>query len=124
MNIQDLIGYQIINLTNDYLTIQKNNKEYTICFERDEGYCCGFNEIENTLYIDFDNPKNNPVITNIAYDKNDCGNESTLKITFFGLDKIIAEVNSLSSSGSGYCYGACVYAQCSELNINECLTDW
>ena len=52
------------------------------------------------------------------------GDSDILKLTFFGEHKAIAEVNSLSSSGSGWCYGACVTLRCRETGEEHMLTSY
>lgn len=125
MKIKDLIGYRLEKINNEEIIISKNDKLYELKIEQDDGGCCGYNDLETTLLIS-DNSK--PVITNIEYEditKNeDWGDSETIKITFFGENKEIATIKSKSSSGSGWCYGACVTVKCKELSMNEVISQW
>lgn len=69
--------------------------------------------------------KENPVITKIedTEEQEDYG-EQKVRITFFGLDKKIAEINASAGSGSGWAYGACVSVWCVENNKSETLASW
>lgn len=123
--IKDLIGYQIIRLDEDGFTVRKGTKTKHFVFEHDDGDCCGYNDLRTELLINNTNAKNNPIITNIEYERltnDDYGD--ALTITFFGLDKKLAEINSESASGSGWCYGACQWVRCLETNDEEMLTEW
>lgn len=55
--------------------------------------------------------KNNPAIVRI---ESASDNSSELTIIFFGASGPIAEIESLSSSGSGWGYGATVSVTCTE----------
>lgn len=121
MKLKDLIGYRLINIDEKGITIENENKQYFIEIEEDEGDCCGYNCIETKLLI---SEKDNPIITSVEeiIDENNDG--SSKRITFYGTNKKIATLNSLSSSGSGWTYGACVTIKCNELNIKEILTSY
>lgn len=125
--LEELFGAQILEIDtmNDEFSVKLRNGEvrhYVV--EEDEGDCCGFNEFD-ILLIDNDEINKNPVITNIVSEKNEEGlDEDTLKLTFFGGHKAIAEINSLSSSGSGWCYGACVTLRCRETGEGYKLTSY
>ena len=125
MKLKDLIGYRLEKINDEEIIISKNDKLYVLKFEEDEGGCCGYNELETTLLI---SDNNKPIITNIEYkdisENEDWGDNETIKITFFGENKEIATIKSKSSSGSGWCYGACVTVKCKELNINEVISQW
>ena len=87
-------------------------------------------EVINTALTEADEEfSNNPIITEIAYENpskmtpygEDC---DRLHITFMGESKPIAEINSLSSSGSGWFYGAHAWVVCKETKELEELTSW
>jgi hypothetical protein len=124
--LEELLGAQLLEIdqANDKFTVKLSNGEirnYEII--EDEGDCCGFNEF-NILVIDKEELDRNPIITNITTEKDDDRDSDVLKLTFFGENKAIAEVNSLSSSGSGWCYGACVTLRCCETNEEYGLTSY
>ena len=68
--------------------------------------------------------KNPPVITKVQYQDVSAGDEDAIVITFFGLDREIAEIFSKSSSGSGWAYGASVAVKCREINFTEVITQY
>lgn len=119
MKLKDLIGYQLVAINDEKIVVEKDDKTFTIEIYEYEGDCCGFNNLEITSDI-----KNNPVITNVKYEEGDAFDSGYSVITFYGLDKKLAEINSYSSSGSGWAYGATVSVVCSELDIDEILSSW
>lgn len=122
MKLKDLIGYKLEKITNEEIVVSKDNELYVLKVIEDSGDCCGYNDLETQLLID---DENKPIITNVEYEDvyNDC-DEQHVKITFYGENKQIALIDSLSSSGSGWCYGACVTIKCKELNIDEIISEW
>lgn len=125
MEIQDLIGCQLLSIDNQNIVVKKGDKVHVLHIQEDEGGCCGFNDIETSLFVSSEELNRNPVITNVSVlrDDYDC-DEETCKVTFFGELKELAEVKTLSSSGSGWCYGATVSLVCNELGLNETLSSW
>lgn len=129
MKIKDLIGYQLVQIDDDKIIIKKDDKLYVLKIEEDYGGCCGYTEIKTHLLIDENEIEKNPIITNIEYENTNKEqvtwfDGNSIRITFYGNDKQLANVESLSSSGSGWCYGACVTIKCKELNIDEIITEW
>jgi hypothetical protein len=124
MTIRDLIGYQLISINPEEIVIRKDDKEYTLHIIDDGGDCCGYNDITTELLIDNAEVKRNPIITNVEIDECEDDYGSKAKLTFFGEYKPIAVVDSYSSSGSGWCYGACVTIECKMLGINDTLSAW
>lgn len=123
MKLEELVGFQLVSINNDAIIVKKNEKEYVIEFEEDFGCCCGFNNLETELLIE-ENSNNNPIITSVKeIDKSDSW-EDAVEIIFYGENKQLAKINSLSSSGSGWNYGACVIVKCKDLNIEEVITNW
>ena len=119
-SLQKLIGAKLISIDEETIKVEKDGKVYEIDIIQDEGDCCGYNEVESKLLIS-DNSK--PIITNIQEDSCFvCGN--TCLLTFFGEYKPIATLKSISRSGSGWEYGACVSLHCDALNIDEIVTEW
>jgi glutamine cyclotransferase len=47
-----------------------------------------------------------------------------MKITLFGLDRTLAELNAFSYSGSGWGYGSSMSVMCKALEMDEILTQW
>ena len=126
MRLNELFGAQLleIDLANDSFTLKLSNgdiRNYEMV--EDEGDCCGFNEF-GILLIDKEEFYRNPIITNITEERSDDRDSDVLKLTFFGEHKAIAEINSLSSSGSGWCYGACVTLRCRETGEEYELTSY
>lgn len=124
--LNELFGAQLldIDIANDSFTLKLSNgdiRNYELI--EDEGDCCGFNEF-GILLISKEELDRNPIITNITEERSDDGNSDVLKLTFFGEHKAIAEINSLSSSGSGWCYGACVTLRCRETGEEYGLTSY
>lgn len=120
MKLEDLIGYQLKDINEDKIIVIKDNKEYIINFIEEEGGCCGFNEL-NINKSDFND---NPIITNIERQDKSEIDEERIIITFYGKNKELAKIDSISSSGSGWNYGATVSIECKELNINEVISSW
>jgi len=125
MKLKDLIGYQITELSDAEMKVCKNSNTYTILFDCDHGDCCGFAEINNTLLVNHENSKENPVITNVELsdDESDYGSQSAV-ITLFGEYKPIAKLSAVAGSGSGWMYGATVMAVCKTLGIEEEIVGW
>lgn len=125
--LEELFGAQILSVdtfNGEFSVKLENGDIYHYVLVEDEGDCCGFNEF-GILLIDSDNIERNPIITNIVVEKGDNDyDEDSLKLTFFGEHKAIAEINSLSSSGSGWCYGACVTLRCRETGKEHILTSY
>lgn len=124
--LDELLGYQIIDLNENGFAVRKGNVIKHFVFFEDEGDCCGFNELSTALLINRENTADNPFISSVEYKRhtNDYADEDDLTITFFGGDKALATIDSLSSSGSGWCYGACVKVVCVETDEEEILTEW
>ena len=66
----------------------------------------------------------NPVITNVEVIDRDDDYGAKGMIAFFGEYKPMAVVDTYSSSGSGWQYGACVWVECDALEINETVSSW
>ena len=124
MKLKDLIGYQLVSINSEEIVVRKDDKEYTLYIIDDEGGCCGYNDITTELLIDNAEVKRNPIITNVEIDEYEQDDGSKAKLTFFGEYKPIAVVDTYSSSGSGWCYGACVTIECEILGINDTLSAW
>lgn len=125
--LDELIGYQIIDLNENGFAVRKGNVVKHFVFKEDYGGCCGFNELNTELLINLENTADNPIISRVEYKRSsttDYCEDDSLNITFFGGDKILATIDSLSSSGSGWCYGAYVRVRCVETDEEEVLTEW
>lgn len=123
MEITDLIGYQLVDLNEKEIIVQKNGKRFSIEIDDDFGDCCGYNVIRAHLYISSE-VKRNPIITDIYKENEDTGYNNRCCITFFGEEETLAKLYTESSSGSGWCYGAAVTLKCKDLKINEVLSEW
>lgn len=125
---EKMVGAQLLTVTDEGISIKKDGKEFFLSLDDIDGDCCGYNEIESKLFYE-PNSKRNSIITKVSVavdgnydDNNDDGQECVL--TFFGEDKKLAEVNAISTSGSGWPYGACVILKCKALDIDEILSEW
>lgn len=117
-----LVGFTLEDINDEGMVVSKNGKHYQLFFNTDGNDCCGYATISTKLLID---GKNNPVITKVEYLNSDDDEEgSYLHITFFGLDKAIAEVEATAYSGSGWCYGANATVHCKPLGLDETLACW
>ena len=123
MRLENLIGFQLVNLDDEQMIVQKDSKVYTLQFICEDGDCCGFSNVSNTLFIDTVNAKENPIITNIEYDSTN-DDSDIVKITLFGEIKKLAQIEAEAGSGSGWCYGATVTVECKPLEIDETLASW
>ena len=121
-SLRKLVGMTLLDLSTSGFTVEdKDGERFRFVFDEDEGGCCGFNEIKTTLSMSRKNP---PVITKVQYQDVSAGDEDAIRITFFGLDKEIAEISAMSSSGSGWAYGATVAVKCREINFTEVITQY
>lgn len=119
MTVKDLVGYQLIDLTDRHIVIGKDNKQYKIEIIDNYGGCCGYNEITTNFKIEKCS-KENPIITRVDF-KTD---GSSCEISFYGQHKQIGILSAESSSGSGWCYGANVTLKCKELHLKEVISQW
>lgn len=124
MEIKDLIGFQLVAINDSEIKLKKDDKTFTLSIVEDEGDCCGQNDIETNLFVSDEELDRNPVITNIIVDRHEDEWGETCKAVFFGEEKHIAELETYSSSGSGWCYGACVAIECKALELNKVLSQW
>lgn len=125
MKLSKLIGFQLVDLSDEVMVVQKDSTVYAIEFNHDEGDCCGFTNVHNTLLFDKNDSKENPVITNIErIDSGAGGDCDSITLTLFGGYKPLAKISAEASSGSGWCYGATVTVNCKPLQIDECLASW
>lgn len=121
-SLRELVGMTLLDLNTHGFTVEdKDGERLHFIFDEDEGDCCGFNKIETTLSMSKKNP---PVITKVQYQDVTTGDEDAIVITFFGLDREIAEIFAMSSSGSGWAYGASVAVKCREINFTEVITQY
>jgi hypothetical protein len=127
MKLTDLIGYQLVSINEHEIRVRKNNDIFTLEIVTDEGDCCGYNDITTELFISDAELSRNPVITNVTVEDishGDYYDGENVKLTFFGECNAMATIDSESSSGSGWCYGAAVCIVCKPLEIDEILTSW
>ena len=89
-SLRKLVGMKLIDLNRTGFTVEDTDGErLRFVFDRDEGGCCGYNEIKTTLSVSTKNP---PIITMVQYQDVTEGDEDAIIITFFGLNKEIAEI--------------------------------
>ena len=120
--LEQLIGAELIEINNNHIVVSKDNERYEITIDDDYGDCCGYNEIETYLLV---SKNSRPVITSVKIEDTSGGREADeTRVTFFGESKPIATIDSLSSSGSGWGYGATVTLICNKLHINQILSSW
>lgn len=120
--LDELVGFELVEATCTHMTVAKDGRTYKIEFDEDGGDCCGCASITSTLVC---KDGMNPVITRVEYNRqNDGGEFDSVQITFFGMSKALAVIDSESSSGSGWCYGACASVSCKALGLDEIITSW
>lgn len=124
MICEDLIGYQLVSINDGQIVVQKDNKKYYLNIDDYSGDCCGYNEITTNLLISETELNRNPVITNVEMTSDEEGEGMSARLTFFGEYKPMAIVDTYSSSGSGWGYGAYVSIVCDALGINEEMSYW
>lgn len=125
MNLKDLIGYRLVSIDDNKIVVRKGITKYVLNINEDCGDCCGYNDITTKLLISETELKRNPVITNVEITEDLGEYDGAIgKIAFFGEYKPMAEVDTYSSSGSGWQYGACVWIECNALKINETVSSW
>ena len=122
--IDNLVGSQIIDMCEKSITVKtKNGQTLQFDFICEQGDCCGYAEIKNTLYFKPDD-NNNPVITNLVMrtEEKDCCKEVILIL--FGEYKALADYRFECGSGSGWCYGATISVACKIVPDVEELCSW
>lgn len=120
-----IIGAQLVKLDEKGFEVKKNNSLYHFDFIEDEGDCCGYNDISTQLFISEEELARNPAIMKYEIVEDDDFEEGSLfRIVFFGEVKKMAEVETYSSSGSGWSYGAAVSCLCRETNEEMILSSW
>lgn len=125
--LNSLIGSRLVMLSDEGFTVRGDDgKERHFVFEEDYGDCCGFNEVTSTIFFNPNDEENLPAITNIDRLEDECPTDdgNSLRITFFGLAKKLAIIDSYSSSGSGWQYGATVTLICKETGDEAVVTTW
>lgn len=122
--LEKLIGAQLIEINERGFVVRKDGELIRFSFIEDYGDCCGFNLIGTHLFISKDELRRNPIITNIQEDNTRNNDSNNLIITFFGEKKQIAKIDAMSSSGSGWGYGASVSLRCLKTKEEEILTIW
>ena len=119
-----MIGSKLVDFKNNSFVVRKGNRTFSFVLLEENGDCCGFNDLISTLLISEEDLKRNPVITKIE-EIDQCGEGSAhVVVTFFGEDRKLAQIDSLSSSGSGWSYGACVILKCLQTSEEEIITQW
>jgi len=116
-----LIGAKLVSIDIDEIIVEKDGSLYSLAIIDDEGDCCGYNDIDTKLLCE---ENSRPVITNIVIENDEEGEGEACTVTFFGESKPIAEIETYSSSGSGWGYGATVSVRCLALGIDEILSSW
>ena len=122
--LNGLVGASLVELNERRFIVNKDDMLICFTFEEDEGSCYGFNEITTNLFISKEELHRNPIVTSIQTKRVAGNDEDRLIITLFGEQKQLAEIESMSSSGSGWGYGATVTLHCLKTNEKEVLTSW
>lgn len=126
----NLIGCQIIDITENSITVRKRDElyeligyedTYDISFDKYDGDCCGYAEITKELFFEPNN-ENNPVITNWTASEEENDSSQVVTLTLFGMKKPLVKYEFECSSGSGWCYGATIQVNCRD--ANETLCSW
>lgn len=121
--LDKLIGAQIVDVSEFEILIKLNNQLYTLSIIDEQGDCCGFADFQSQMFFEKDSERN-PIITNISLEEDDCDYKVSAKLTFFGENKELAQIDAEASSGSGWMYGASVELHCKELNICETIVEF
>lgn len=98
------IGAQLIALGDCGFTVRTMDNQY-LDFEFTP-MCDDYgaeNDIATKLYFDPNDKKNAPIITNVIYNKEEADNYDHVLITFFGLNKTLAQIDSYSNGDGYYC---------------------
>lgn len=120
-----IVGAQLVRLDEKGFEVKKGNSLYHFDFIEDEGDCCGYNDINTQLFISEEELARNPAIVKYEIVEDDDFEEGSLfRLVFFGEVKKMAEVETYSSSGSGWSYGAAVSCLCRETNEEMILSSW
>ena len=122
--LNGLVGANLVLLNECGFIVNKNDMLICFIFEKDEGDCCGFNEITTNLFINEEELRRKPIITSVETERDVGDNEDRLIITLFEEQKQIAEIKSMSSNGHGWNCGATVTLRCLKTNEKEVLTSW
>lgn len=122
--MHQLIGYQLVSIDENKIVVKNKDQRYILEIVDDPGDCCGYNSIEASLFISEEELARNPVITNVMIESKGLDDWAEGKITFFGEDKKMATLSTLSSSGSGWAYGACVVVRCKMLDVDFEVSHW
>ena len=124
MTCKDLVGYALVSICDTHIVVRKGDTEYILDIVDDPGDCCGYNEINTKLFVSETELGLNPIITNVGMNDDGSYDGDRCELTFFGGYKPLAIVDAFSSSGSGWCYGACVTISCDALKLNETLSSY
>lgn len=127
MNLNELIGAQLIAFHDKGFTVKMpGGKKRHFVYDEDYGDCCGYNELSTELFFSKKGglAKHNPVITNVTWENHNIDEGNAITVTFYGVNNAIAKVESYSSSGSGWQYGACVTLRCIETKETKVLSKW
>ena len=120
-----IIGAQLVRIDEKGFEVKKGDDLYHFDFIEDEGDCCGYNDIGTELFISEEELARNPAV--MRYEIVEDGNfedGSLFRLIFFGEVKKMAEVETYSSSGSGWSYGATVSCLCRETHEEQILSSW
>ena len=119
--LNGLVGASLVGLNERSFLVNKDDMLVCFTLEEDNG---GFNEITTNLFVSEEELDRNPIITSIQTERDAGNDEDRLIITLFGEQKQLAEIESMSSSGSGWSCGATVTLHCLKTNEKEVLTSW
>jgi hypothetical protein len=123
-NLDRLIGWQLVSITDTEITLTKDGEIIRAALIGDEGGCCGWYDVTTHLLIDDYELSRNPIVTKVERIEKDDGDGDLVCLVLLGEEKALAAVNTYASSGSGWCYGACVTIKCSTLDLEETLAEW
>jgi len=123
--LQDiLVGARLVELSQDYMLVQKDGVEIRFDFVTDGVECCGFANIETTLLTD--DIKEMPAIVKLNFEdsKDERFGGRFCTVNLIGASKQLGRISAEAGSASGWEYGAFASVKCAVKNFEHILAEW